>query len=320
MILFILTFGLAFGHRARRGQTWSYDVNQGEDWLDFQPQCAGKRQSPINIDTALVTPKEFEPFHQVGYEKNIPWAVSNTGHGIKLSVKDDDLMVFDGGLDSVYKMAQFHFHWGSATSLGSEHLIDSKRHFAEVHFVHYKYSYGGLVESLEHGDGLAVLGFFIDVDEEMQEDGPLDRLIDDLIKDEVQNVGELKDLTFNLSEIAEVLKSDSGFYRYMGSLTTPGCHEVVVWTVFEQVLKINSATRDRMISFAFTNKKQVPLVNNYRKEQDLRDRHVTFYTTSASDENVDENKSDEDDEITGDTVGGKIVSLLQLIVQLLSKK
>ena len=126
-------------------------------------------------------------------------------------------MLFDGGLNSVYKMAQFHFHWGSATSLGSEHLIDGERHFAEVHFVHYKYKYGGLVESLDHGDGLAVLGFFIDVDEQTQEDGPLDHLIDDLIKDELQNVGDLKDLTFNLFEIAEVLESGSGFYRFATS-------------------------------------------------------------------------------------------------------
>ena len=65
-------------------------MNQGEDWLDFQPQCAGERQSPINIKTALVTPTEYESFQQVGYEKNISWAVSNTGHGIKLSVKNDE--------------------------------------------------------------------------------------------------------------------------------------------------------------------------------------------------------------------------------------
>ena len=65
-------------------------MNQGEDWLDFQPQCAGERQSPININTALVTPTEFEPIQQVGYEKNISWVVNNTGHGIKLSVKNDE--------------------------------------------------------------------------------------------------------------------------------------------------------------------------------------------------------------------------------------
>ena len=32
-----------------------------------------------------------------------------------------------GGLPSQYNFAHFHFHWGSASAPGSEHLIRSKR-------------------------------------------------------------------------------------------------------------------------------------------------------------------------------------------------
>ena len=35
-------------------------------------------------------------------------------------------------------------------------------HFSEVHLVHYKEEYGTIVDSLDKGDGLAVLGFFIE--------------------------------------------------------------------------------------------------------------------------------------------------------------
>jgi carbonic anhydrase len=46
--------------------------------------------------------------------------------------------VTGGKLDGGYTLAQFHFHWGSEDAPGSEHLIGGKRHFAEIHLVHFK--------------------------------------------------------------------------------------------------------------------------------------------------------------------------------------
>ena len=48
------------------------------------------------------------------------------------------LKISGGDLNSNYSLAQFHFHWGSESSLGSEHMIDGERHFAEIHLVHFK--------------------------------------------------------------------------------------------------------------------------------------------------------------------------------------
>ena len=75
-----------------------------------------------------------------------------------------NILRFTGGyLDNEYTLAQFHLHWGDAFRGGSEHTLNGMRYFSEVHLVHYKTEYGGLNDdSLNNGDGLAVLGYFID--------------------------------------------------------------------------------------------------------------------------------------------------------------
>lgn len=44
--------------------------------------------------------------------------------------------------------------------------------------------------------------------------------------------------TFRLSTLLPHASRLSGYYRYQGSLTTPDCSEVVVWTVFEEPVEI----------------------------------------------------------------------------------
>lgn len=45
---------------------------------------------------------------------------------------EGDFYVTNGGLSSVYKSVQFHFHWGHAAHHGSEHRIDGKTSPIEV--------------------------------------------------------------------------------------------------------------------------------------------------------------------------------------------
>ena len=37
-----------------------------------------------------------------------------------------------GPLSSKYQLAQFHFHWGTASTHGSEHTVDGQRFAEEV--------------------------------------------------------------------------------------------------------------------------------------------------------------------------------------------
>ena len=91
-----------------------------------------------------------------------------------------------GGFNDSFTFAQFHLHWGSDSSQGSEHEINSRkyetsldclffvqpnrfpnRHFyryaGELHLVHYNTKYPSFSEATSHDDGLAVLGIFLKV-------------------------------------------------------------------------------------------------------------------------------------------------------------
>lgn len=45
---------------------------------------------------------------------------------------------------------------------------------------------------------------------------------------------------FRLSDVIPSAKELHSYYRYVGSMTTPGCEQAVAWTVFHRTLPISS--------------------------------------------------------------------------------
>ena len=74
-----------------------------------------------------------------------------------------------GPLDGEYELLQFHVHWGSEETRGSEHTIDGKNYAAELHLVHWNKKYETPKDAADKPDGLAVLGMLIEVGEKHQE-------------------------------------------------------------------------------------------------------------------------------------------------------
>ena len=91
--------------------------------------------------------------------------------------------------------------------------------------------------------------------------------------EEKEKEGEVGSQKKSLSELslASFMPSEStDFYRYNGSLTTPGCSESVIWTVFRHQLFISEG----QMSFfrSLKDSQGQPLVNNFRPVQQLHHR------------------------------------------------
>ncbi|KAF0309367.1 putative carbonic anhydrase 3 [Amphibalanus amphitrite] len=80
--------------------------------------------------------------------------------------------------------------------------------------------------------------------------------------------------------LARLLPWNTGeFFRYRGSLTTPGCHQAVTWTVFTQTLRVSAS---QMSLFRSLRGGPAPIGANYRPPQRRYGRTVLLSTESGT--------------------------------------
>uniref|UniRef100_A0A1I7VPE2 Carbonic anhydrase n=1 Tax=Loa loa TaxID=7209 RepID=A0A1I7VPE2_LOALO len=170
-----------------------------------------------------------------------------------------------GGLNGTYQLSQFHFHWSQQNDTGSEHTIASLHYPGELHLVHIKKD-----PSPEEVNTIAVVAVFIRLDDHV---GSLHSL-----KPYIQNIRmpktELVVPGFSVNSLLPEHREN--FYRYEGSLTTPGCDEAVVWTLMaDPIMATPSQIRAfREVQFASGNPG-----HNWRPTQPLNGRKILFRPT-----------------------------------------
>ena len=201
---------------------WSYKGATGpQRWSSlsesFKMCDEGRRQSPIDItgyENAAGEPIEFS------YD-SMPTAVYNNGRTITVWYEPGSSMTVDGG---PFQLVQAHHH------APSEHLIDGRQFAAEVHLLHEN-----------HESDLAVVAVLLEF-------GSPNSVIENLITSasSVHAPHEVNPLLHS-----RLLKRDGrSYYRYVGSTTTPPCHEPVEWFVMadtdtiseEQLMALYSST------------------------------------------------------------------------------
>ncbi|XP_046388404.1 putative carbonic anhydrase 3 [Ischnura elegans] len=251
------------------GAEWGYKLDDSHGPPHWSGECqSGKRQSPIDIVVRHTTPVRFDGFHFRHFNHllsgNNNVTVLNNGHTIvlglgKMSPKSVPA-IKEGGLEATYVLDHIHFH------AGAEHLINGKRYPLEAHLVHREQHSETISQALTKRDGIAVLGVLFHVSKTPNKS--LRPLWEALRKLEGADEGQKVSLKSSSSPMAlsALLPHDVGrFFRYYGSLTTPGCHEAVIWTVFEMTIPISE--------------EELKLFNrmpedNYRPAQNLNQRFV----------------------------------------------
>uniref|UniRef100_A0A3P8T140 Carbonic anhydrase n=1 Tax=Amphiprion percula TaxID=161767 RepID=A0A3P8T140_AMPPE len=247
-----------------------------EKWDHAFKECAGKYQSPINIVTRKTLKDErLTPIKFKNYQQIFRSTIKNNGHSVQVGVPHLST-ISGGGLQGIYKAVQFHLHWGNNGGPGSEHTIDGEQYPMELHIVHMKSHYTDLTTALRDPEGIAVLGFFYEVLHNF-----LFHFISLQLHIFVANVFTAASLFSDSNtslpaiSLAQLIPSEqnlTSYYRYKGSLTTPGCAEAVVWTVFEKPIPLSMDQLGAFSDLQFHDGKQ--MMGNFRPVQPLNGRQV----------------------------------------------
>jgi carbonic anhydrase len=270
---------------------WNYQTNQGEDWRTTPiDTCGEPDQSPIDLTPSTATDIfTAVPFiYSAGWQNPQSATIKNNGHTLQVDILGgstcgtcgDGMPRVTGstmGTD-VFEVLQFHLHWGNTSDVGSEHTLDGAYYPAELHVVTWNTSYASATDAFNSGEygSLAVLGFFLELNDCK---APILNFINRQNILQVRQDGNSIPATIDLSKVWKNINSYN-FYHYKGSLTTPPCHEAVIWNVFEDTIPITSAQLDLIRTMIDSD--GYLMGNNYREILPLGDRTLYHYSKDNS--------------------------------------
>jgi len=189
--------------------------------------------------------------------------------------------VSGGGLPGTFSVFQFHLHWGANDSVGSEHTIQGRRFPLEMHIVCKNVKYRTLEEALRNVDGIAVLAVLFETTSQRASARSLSGLFSSrgIIQltpalSRVRPLGAEAEVASPPSMLQLMPVNTNRYFSYSGSLTTPGCYEVVTWIVFAETVRVVDVELNILRSLRGNN--AAPIVNNFRPAQRRNGRILRY--------------------------------------------
>uniref|UniRef100_G3NMV1 Carbonic anhydrase n=1 Tax=Gasterosteus aculeatus aculeatus TaxID=481459 RepID=G3NMV1_GASAC len=260
---------------------WGYAANNGPDkWADNFPIANGPRQSPIDIaPDASSYDAALKPL-RLKYDPSTCLEILNNGHSFQVTFADDtdSSTLKDGPVSGIYRLKQFHFHWGASDDKGSEHTVNGTKYPAELHLVHWNTKYASFGEAASKPDGLAVVGVFLEI-------GGANASLQEVLNTFSAIKAKGKQTSFADFDPSTLLPACLDYWTYDGSLTTPPLLESVTWIVCKEPISVSreqiqihgslvQMKKFRELLFSAEGEAECCMVDNYRPPQPLKGRSV----------------------------------------------
>jgi carbonic anhydrase len=160
----------------------------------------------------------------------------NNGHSLQVAIDGEGSLLQGGPYPHKYRVEQFHFHWGKASTHGAEHHVNGKPHAAELHLVHWNTElYASFAEAAKSSSGLAVLGVFLTAG--ATEHPGLAKLVS--LFPQVQHADDSVAIPGGFDPASLLPADRAKYWTYSGSLTTPPCYESVRFLIFKDPITVS---------------------------------------------------------------------------------
>ncbi|KAI1286742.1 Carbonic anhydrase 6 [Halotydeus destructor] len=212
-------------------------------WSQFEKGCAGQAQSPINIQSNIVSNPNLELVLENFDNQLNGLKFINRLYKVEADVDEPAAQTVTGSAvgNQIYRLIQFHVHWGPNDYSGTEHAFRGRRYAMELHAVWANDKYLAETDAatvrrrtFSQRDGLVVLAvLFRSV---LKNTAYLSNFFRGANRVKCNGQSTIVDLGQSLMSLFP--KNLGHFYRYHGSLTTPPCAETVTWIVFRDLMPI----------------------------------------------------------------------------------